>query len=126
MATDVYPPDYSTPVGQIRLLLGDDDTPYVFSDDKIKAMLVIYKDSVLLTAAAFFDTIAQNTVLLYKVIKTDDLSVSGGEMSKVFTQRARDLRDEAAENAMEDSFDVVYPWNGKSVLDDTWGTPWGY
>ena len=126
MATDVYPPDYSTPVGQIRLLLGDDDTPYVFSDDKIKAMLVIYKDSVLLTAAAFFDTIAQNTVLLYKVIKTDDLSVSGGEMYKVFTQRARDLRDEAAENAMEDSFDVVYPWNGKSVLDDTWGTPWGY
>jgi len=126
MATDVYPPDYSTPVGQIRLLLGDDDTPYVFSDDKIKAMLVIYKNSVQLTAAAFFDTIAQNTVLLYKIVCTDDLQVNGGEMSKVFTQRARDLRDEAAANDLEDSFDVVYPWDGKSVLDDTWGTPWGY
>ena len=123
---DVTPPDFSTPVGAVRLIIGDDESPYVFSDAKIQAMLVIYKDNITLAAASFFDMIAINTVLLYKIVRTDDLQVNGGEMSKVFTQRARDLREEAAANDLEDSFDVVYPWDGKSVLDDTWGTPWGY
>ena len=118
------PTDYTTPLGQVRLLLGDDIEPYVFTDPQIQAMLVMYKDSIALTAAAFFDRIAIDTVLLYKMVRTDDLQVDGPKMAEVFRKRAADLREEAAEDDLIDAFEVVYPWDETYYPEAVPG--WGY
>lgn len=106
---DITPVDYSTPLGQIRLIIGDDESPYVFSDEKIQTFLSLYHSNLNLTAAALFDRIASDTVLLYKVVRTDDLQVDGAKMAEEFRRRAAQLRAEDAEAALEDAFEIVYP-----------------
>lgn len=53
---DVTPPDYSTAIGQVRLLIPDTeqlgDTPaYIFSDSQISAFLSMYSNSIKRAAA---------------------------------------------------------------------------
>jgi hypothetical protein len=125
----IIPPDYTTPTGQVRLTIGDDDADgaYVFSDEQIHAMLSMYRDNIKLTAAAFLDRIANDTILLYKVVRTDDLQVDGAKMAEAFRKQAAQLRAEDAVDALEDAFEVVYPWQSEY---DSWntlrGTSWVY
>jgi hypothetical protein len=125
MAISVYPPDYSSPVGQLRSLVGDEEqyeeyagpnetTAYMFSDDKLKAILAINKDKLKLSAAVLIDQIATNEALVSKKIRTEDLQTDGAAVANSMRLHAQSLRaDQKAEDeedAALDSFEIVdYP-----------------
>jgi len=107
----IYPPDYSTPVGQVRSLMNDVDDPYVFTDAQVQAWLAIYNDNIKLAAAQGLYTVAADSILLLKYVKTDDLLVDGQKVSSELRQLADRLHDEGqAEDALDDEFFyVTYP-----------------
>lgn len=138
MTNGEFPPNYAAGVGQVRLLIPDSDTfdgtvdtDYLFSDDQITALLSLYSDSVRRSAAAAIDIIANDQVLLYKVVRTDDLSVNGAEVADALRKRAQSLREEAKAydgQELEDSFQIVYPLDSDNFLPEgvppVWGREW--
>lgn len=119
MSNGVFPVDYGTDVGLVRGLIPDTttvdntaDTDYVFSDNQIEAFLAFNAGNVRLTAAMFVETIATDEALLYRYLRTDDLTVDGTKGAEVLLRRARALRDEADALAAADAvdaFQIVYP-----------------
>lgn len=112
----VYPPIYSTPVGQVRLLIPDtahdEDNLYLFEDEQLDALLDLYNNNVKRAAAQAKSIIAGDTVMLLKVIRTDDLQVDGAKVAAELRVQAKDLRDEANKADQDDLFDyftIVYP-----------------
>lgn len=112
----VYPPIYSTPVGQVRLLIPDtahdEDGLYLFEDEQLDALLDLYGDNVKRAAAQAKDIIASDTVMLLKVIRTDDLQVDGAKVAAELRLQAKALRDQADKADQDDVFDyftIVYP-----------------
>lgn len=117
--------DYTTPVGQIRLLIPDTAEPYLFSDDELKAYLAISRDNIKRAAANAVDAIAGSTVMLLKLVKTDDLTVDGPAVSKELRARAAALRNEAdaddMEDAMSEGFQIINPVYVPDVWEyDSW------
>jgi hypothetical protein len=115
MANGTYPPDYLTSVGQVRLLIPDtavDATlDYLFSDTQISALLTLFP-SVKRAAAQAKDIIAADTVMLLKVVRTDDLSVDGAKVAAELRAQAKQLRDSADKDDEEgvlDYFAIVFP-----------------
>lgn len=108
---DITPPDYTTPVGQVRALIADVTEPYTLTDDQITALLTLYKDNVKRSAAQAARTIAMSTVLLLKYVKTDDLLVDGPKVSAELRQLADDLDEGAAADdaADEEFFMLTFP-----------------
>lgn len=108
---DTFPPDYSTPTGQVRALISDVSEPYTLTDEVIGALLSIYGDNVKRAAAQALRTIAGSTVLLLKYVKTDDLLVDGTKMSAELRQLADDLNEsaDADDLADEEFFMLTYP-----------------
>lgn len=117
-------PDYTTPIGQVRLLIPDTAEPYTFTDDEIQAYLVINRDNLKRAAASALDAIASSTAMLLKNVRTDDMSVDGAATAKELRLRARALREEATadevEDAMNEGFQIVYP----QYVPQVWGKPW--
>lgn len=112
----VYPPDPSTPVGQVRYLVDDiDEDAYVFTDAQLQAFLVLYKGNIKRAAAQALYVVAQNTALLYKYVKTDDLLVDGVKVAAELRQRAAALDNDgkADDDAAEEFFDIYYPAGGR-------------
>ena len=125
MAISIYPVDYSTPVGQVRALVGDEEqypeyagpnetTAYIFSDDKIKALLALNKDKLKLTAANLIDQLATNEALVSKKIRTEDLQTDGASVANALRLHATSLRAEQnrddEEDDAENAFEIVdYP-----------------
>lgn len=117
MANDgIAPPDFSTSVGQVRVLLGDTDptnisggfgTYMFFSDDEITALLDMYDDSPKLTAARCMETIAGSQALLLKAWSSDDLTVNGDRIAKELREIAKQLRSEAIASESSDSFIII-------------------
>lgn len=107
----VAPPDYSTPVGQFRALIGDTEWhelvpaeegfgDYAFyGDDAIEGLLAVYPN-IKRAAAQALRTIAASQALLLKKWSTDDLSVDGAAIAEALRKLAAGL-DEQADN--EDS-----------------------
>lgn len=123
MATDIYPPDMTTPIGVVRLLVpdmttdtGDETGDYLFSDAMLTALLALYNGSVKRAAARGIEIIATDQALLTKVIKTDDLSVNGAVLADALLKQAKALREDADQDdalAAEDAFVIAYgevPW----------------
>jgi hypothetical protein len=125
MATGVYPPDYATPVGQVRLLIDDEEgegETYAYSDDQIQAVLALYGNHIKRAAAELLNRIGRSVVMRYGSVTTDDLKVDGGKMAEAFFARARALLEEADADDLEESFLVVYPWG---ELEKREYLPWG-
>ncbi len=111
--------DYSSPVGQVRLLIPDVEeledprdlrrpAEYIFSDEQIKAYLAIEGGSVKRAAASALAAIAASEVLILKVIKTDDKVTDGAKVGAELRARAKMLRDEAAqEQANDTTFELI-------------------
>lgn len=136
---DVYPPQFETPLGQVRLLIPDaaQDAAgkYIFTDDQLTALLALHKGSIKRAAARALDIIATDTALLLKVVRTDDLQVDGVKVSAELRAHAKELRAEADADDLEDSYDtgfqIVYPsrslraeatiWPMSAVSDSLWG-----
>lgn len=100
--------DYSTPTGQVRLLIADlDEAELLFRDDQVAAFLSLNGDTVKLAAAAALEAIAASEVLISKKIRTQDLATDGPAVAAALRELAKTLRDQAADVDGADIFDIV-------------------
>jgi hypothetical protein len=97
---DTY--DLATPVGQVRLLLNDVTTPYVFTDGELTAFLTLEGDSVKRAAAQAIDANASSEVLAAKVLRTQDVATDGAKVADALRKHADRLRAQA--DADDDGF----------------------
>lgn len=118
----IFPPDYSTPLGQLRALLSqtkqyvDPLNPtapadYLISDGQLQAYIAINRDGLFGAAADALLALATNEALISKKIRTEDLQTDGpavaGElrrMAEVFRARQKDEYELAD---YEDAFEIV-------------------
>lgn len=112
----VAPPDYTTDVGKVRVLLGDtnptdislgEGTYLYFSDDEINAFLTMYGDNVKLAAARCLETIASSQALLLKSWSSDDLTVNGDRITESLRKLAAQLREEALVDESNEYFNMI-------------------
>lgn len=113
--------DYTSPVGQVRVLIPDlrkledlrdlrKEARYLFTDEEISAFLAVNNGNVKLAAADACDAIGTDRALQLLVLKTDDKQTDGAKLLSAFVARARQLRTQAKEDAESGlAFDVVYP-----------------
>lgn len=99
--------DYSTDAGKVRLLISDiDSSNPIFQDDAIDAFLSIAQGGNIKRAAATaLIVIASNEVLVQKRIKLLDLSTDGPAEANALLALARELKAEAEDEEVTDSFD---------------------
>lgn len=128
---DVTPPDYSTVVGQIRLLIPDTeqlenlsttatDAAYIFSDAQIQAFATMYSNNIKRAAAQAKLVLATSEALINKVIKTYDLTTDGAKLGAELRAQAVELRNEADKDDQyeaSDSFQVV---GNTAGWDNSW------
>lgn len=115
---DITPPNYSTAIGQVRLLIPDVEQledlsnpvaadEYIFNDLQIQAFLSLYGSNVKRAAAAAKLVLATSEALISKVIKTDDLSTDGAKLGAELRAQAEVLKAEADEEDSSDAFTIV-------------------
>jgi len=113
---DIYPPDYATAVGQVRLLIPDTeqldnpadptaDAEYIFDDHQIQAFLALYSDSVKRAAAQAKLVLATSETLISKVIRTDDLQTDGAKLGAELRAQAKELQEQAEKEELYDSYE---------------------
>jgi len=116
--SDIIPPDYSTSIGQVRLLIPDTDvledlsdplkpSEYIFNDAQIQAFLSLYANNIKRAAAAAKLALATSEALISKVIKTDDLATDGAKLGAELRAQADVLKKEADEDDSSDAFSIV-------------------
>lgn len=98
----------------VRLLIPDlEPAPrQIFTNDQIDQFLTLSKGGVFLAAARALEVVAADEALVYKIVRTDDLSVNGVTgAAQVLLERAKGLRaDQDAENAaLGEGFHLVFP-----------------
>lgn len=113
--------DFSSPVGQVRVLIPDlrkledlrdlrNEPRYLFTDEEIEALLAINSGNVKLAAADACDAIGTDKALQLLVLKTDDKQTDGAKLLSAFVGRAKQLRAQAREDEENNlCFNVVYP-----------------
>ena len=111
--------DYTTPEGQVRLLIPDvvklvdprdlqAEPEYIFSDGQIAGFLAIERGNIKRAAASAVDVIATDEALVLKVIKTDDKETDGSKLLKELSARAVRLRADADREELGDTgFDLA-------------------
>ena len=121
------PPDMSSDVGKIRVLLGDTDPQNIisgvgeytfFSDDELDAFLEMYGGNVKLATARCMETIAGSQVLLLKSWSSDDLSVNGDRITDSLRRVAAQLRAEALDEESSEYFNLIAFFAGEH--EPTW------
>ena len=131
-APDVYPPNYATTLGQVRLLIPDteqlDDLvnpgnadAYIFEDSQIQALLSLYTDNVKRAAAQAKLILATSEALINKVIRTADYNTDGAKLGAELREQAKALQQEADKDDLVDSYEqslIVVPMNTK--WDNSW------
>lgn len=129
---DEYPPDYSTVIGQIRLLIPDveqldnladpaADASYIFNDDQIQAFASLYSNNVKRAAAQAKLVLATSEALINKVIRTSDYTTDGAKLGAELRAQAKQLIEEADKDDLADSYDssfIIVPQNTK--WDNSW------
>lgn len=113
--------DFSSPVGQVRVLIPDlrkledlrdlrNEPRYLFADEEIEAFLAVNSGNVKLAAADACDAIGMDKALQLLVLKTDDKQTDGAKLLSAIVARARQLRASAREDEVSNlCFDVVHP-----------------
>jgi len=109
--------DYDTDVGRVRLLIPDvKETDLLFTDVQIAAFLAMARGSgtvlVKRAAAAALEVVASSEAMVFKVIRTQDLTTDGAKLSDALLARAARLRQEADDDEDNDADDA-----GFDVLD---------
>lgn len=129
--SDITPPDYSTLIGQVRLLIPDVEqlenlqdlsatAEYIFSDAQIQAFVSLYSSNVKRAAAQAKLVLATSETLINKVIRTTDYTTDGAKLGAELRAQAKSLQDEADKDDLADSYDTftVVQYTGK------WGDYW--
>lgn len=129
---DVYPPDYATVIGQIRLLIPDveqlenladptADASYLFDDHQIQAFATLYGDNVKRAAAQAKLVLATSESLINKVIRTADYTTDGAKLGAELRAQAKALQDEADKDDLADSYDESFIVVGYTAKwDNSW------
>lgn len=99
--------DPLTPAGEVRLLISDISEPFIFEDNEIQAFLALRKNSPMKAAASALMAIAANEALLYKYLRTDDLTVDGVKGATEIRLQARQLESQA--DSEDEFFLITYP-----------------
>lgn len=129
---DVYPPDYATVIGQIRLLIPDveqlenladptADAAYLFDDHQVQAFATLYSNNVKRAAAQAKLVLATSEALINKVIRTYDLQTDGAKLGAELRAQAKQLQDEADKDDLVESYEssfTVVPYSTK--WDNEW------
>jgi hypothetical protein len=122
---DVTPPDYTTPIGQVRLLIPDTeqigDTPaYLFNDSQIQAFLALYSNSIKRAAAQAKLVLATSEALINKVIRTYDYQTDGAKLGAELRAQAQALREEADIDEKDDASDTFLVAAPETKWTNTW------
>jgi uncharacterized protein YpbB len=128
---DVTPPDYTTAIGQVRLLipdveqLGDPADPtatpaYIFNDSQIQAFVSMYNSSIKRAAAQAKLVLATSEALINKVISTYDLKTDGAKLGAELRAQAQQLRAEAIEDEQEDANDTFTVVSNSKAWTNSW------
>ena len=129
---DIYPPDYATAIGQVRLLIPDTeqlenladptaDAEYIFDDHQIQAFLTLYTNNVKRAAAQAKLVLATSETLINKVIRTADYNTDGAKLGAELREQAKALQQEADKDDLVDSYEqslIVVPMHTK--WDNSW------
>lgn len=115
----IAPPDLTTPVGLVRVLVGDTDPRPIregegeyawYSDDELAALLTVFGQDPRRVAIQVLSMVAISQAMLLKKWSTDDLSVDGpailSAMEKTIARLAKEVKDDADALSNEDFFDV--------------------
>ncbi|OIH86018.1 hypothetical protein BLJ79_04275 [Arthrobacter sp. UCD-GKA] len=113
--------DYTTPTGQVRLLIADLAEPPLMADDVLEGYLGLHgyalwdpdsitRPGIWRAAADALDAIATSEVLTSKKIRTQDLSTDGPAVAAELRKQAAALRGKADQaEAADDSFFEIIP-----------------
>ena len=104
MADDIVPADPNTPIGQVRLLVGDtvqDDGEYIFSDDFLGGYLIVNSGNVRYAAADALDVLATNEAYISKKIRTESIQTDGASVANAIRLHATSLRARARQEVEE-------------------------
>ncbi|WP_163540833.1 hypothetical protein [Occultella kanbiaonis] len=120
--------NYTTPVGQVRLLIADvNEDSLILADEQVTAYLTIAGEHVKRAAATALDAIATSEVLVSKVIRSQDLQTDGAKVADALRKHAAQLRQEADDEDGEDAvgmFEVAefHPWprGGPEAAEAGW------
>jgi hypothetical protein len=117
--------DYTTPEGQVRLLIADvNDASLILDTAQVTGYLALNGGDVRLAAADALDAIASSEALVSKAIKTQNLTTDGSKTAAALREHATRLRQQAADASDDDfAFDVVYPASRRPELSgyQVWG-----
>lgn len=114
---DITPPNYSTAIGQVRLLIPDTDqldnladpsaaAEYIFNDAQVQAFLSMNKDNVKRAAAQAKLTLATSEALINKVIRSYDFATDGAKLGAELRAQADQLQKDADRDELYDSYDI--------------------
>lgn len=128
---DLTPPDYTTAVGQVRLLipdveqlanLADPSAPaaYIFNDSQIQAFLALYTNNVKRAAAQAKLVLATSEALINKVIRTADYTTDGAKLGAELRAQAAELKAEADKDEAEDSYEEIAIVSFNTKPDNSW------
>lgn len=119
---NIFPPDFSTPLGQLRALVSQTEqykdpanpaapADYLMDDGHLKSFLALNGDKLYGAAADALLALAANEALVSKKIRTEDLSTDGSVIANSLRQIAQEFRtrqkDEDAEDAALEAFEIV-------------------
>jgi hypothetical protein len=128
---DVTPPDYTTAIGQVRLLIPDVEqldnladpsaaAAYIFSDPQVQAFLTLYSNNVKRAAAQAKLVLATSEALINKVIKTADYTTDGAKLGAELRAQAAALQAEADKDEAEDSYEEIALVSFTTKPDNSW------
>lgn len=116
--------DYTTPIGQVRLLIADLAEPPLMDDAMLEGYLGMHdyvpgdigsieRPGIWRAAADALDAIATSEALTSKKIRTQDLSTDGPAVAAELRKQAATLRGKADQvDAEADSFFEIIPFCG--------------
>lgn len=79
------------------------DAVYAFSDDQIEAFLFLSGNNIKRAAALALQTLAADEAFRLKVLSTDDKSTDGAKLLSALLQAAKNLREQAQAEEMNDT-----------------------
>lgn len=119
--------DYTTPLGQVRLLIADLGTKPLIADELLDGYLALEGGNVLRAAAAALDAMATSDILISRKIRTQDLATDGPAVAAALRAQAQALRIRADDaDAAEGFYFEIIPGAGltaEAAERSLWGLP---
>lgn len=118
VSSDVFPPDFSSVIGQIRALIPDVEqvdyadngtAEYMFADAHLRGLYSIAMGEgsakIYRAAASALRALAVSEGLIQKVIRTEDLQTDGAKLASALLAGAKQLEDQA--NAADEESEIL-------------------